>query len=481
MNSELVYLLYLKHKYLSAIFTVSNIRINSLFGNIICPMKGLIIVIFMIIPLAAGSTTYYVATNGDDQNPGTIDRPFASWQKGFDISQPGDTVYIRGGTYFPTGKHQRNVYSGVIADTKDGTADKPIRVWSYPGETPVLDCSKINQAGSRAGIYIYNSDYWHLKGLNITSVGQEKSGSFFANGIRIYSGNFNKLEGITSYANGGSGITIVYASEENYILNCDSYNNYDEFTSGKNADGIEIADIFERNGNERINTIRGCRVWDNSDDGFDHFKCEGILVIDSCWAWHNGVVPGTDREIGDGNGFKLGGTFGTPEKVPQRTLTNCLAVNHRQNGFSQQGANVNMILLNNTSYRNRGWGYEFVDFNMTDTIRNNLSFKDRGTAQTRSNQVSDHNSWQTTYKISSSDFVSLDENQLSKPRKQDGSLPQIDFLNLSADSKLIDAGIAVSKPFKGNSPDIGAFESDFHETPGRFNLFLLFINILLLP
>lgn len=425
-------------------------------------MKKILILIYSItITFSLSGKNYYVSTNGSDNYPGTIDKPFATWQKGFDFASAGDTVYIRGGMYYPNGVIGSRVFSGVYINRKKGTSSDPINIWAYPGETPVLDCRNMTQKGARVGIYLYNADYWHLKGLSITRVDQDPSGDYTANGIKIYSGNFNTLELIKSYSNGGSGITILYASEGNYILNCDAYYNYDRFTSGDNADGIEIADIFERNGDERANKIRGCRTWDNSDDGFDHFKCEGILLIDSCWAWNNGVIPGTDVQTGDGNGFKLGGTFGIPESVVQRTLTNCIAVNHRQNGFSQQSAQVRMIFYNNSSYRNGGYGFEFVKYNMADIVRNNLSYKDGATAHKKSYQISDHNSWQKGLNVSISDFVNLDESQLLRSRKPDGSLPDITFLNLSPGSGLIDAGVDIGLHFNGSAPDIGAFESQY--------------------
>ena len=44
------------------------------------------------------------------------------------------------------------------------------------------------------------------------------------------------------------------------------------------------------------------------------------------------------------------------------------------------------------------------------------------------------------------------------PRKADGSLPDVKFMHLSADSKLIDKGKDVGLPFAGSAPDLGAFE-----------------------
>ena len=60
--------------------------------------------------------------------------------------------------------------------------------------------------------------------------------------------------------------------------------------------------------------------------------------------------------------------------------------------------------------------------------------------------------------ITDDDFVSLDENLLTAPRKSDGSLPYIDFMRLVQGSDLIDAGIDIGFAFTGGAPDLGAFE-----------------------
>ena len=46
--------------------------------------------------------TYYVATNGNNNNAGTIDKPFQTIQQAAKIAQSGDTVAIRGGVYRET-------------------------------------------------------------------------------------------------------------------------------------------------------------------------------------------------------------------------------------------------------------------------------------------------------------------------------------------------------------------------------------------
>lgn len=51
---------------------------------------------------SAFATDYYVATDGNDSDAGTIGAPFATIQKAADSMAAGDTCYIRGGTYRET-------------------------------------------------------------------------------------------------------------------------------------------------------------------------------------------------------------------------------------------------------------------------------------------------------------------------------------------------------------------------------------------
>ena len=50
----------------------------------------------------------------------------------------------------------------------------------------------------------------------------------------------------------------------NKVINCDSYRNFDAVTDGENADGFAAKDRVGP-GNE----FRGCRSWQNADDGWD--------------------------------------------------------------------------------------------------------------------------------------------------------------------------------------------------------------------
>jgi hypothetical protein len=79
---------------------------------------------------------FYVAVDGDDSNPGTIDKPFATLEKARDtvryvrgrgLPEGGVTVYLRGGKYFRT-------QSFALTEADSGQAGKPIVYKRYAGE-----------------------------------------------------------------------------------------------------------------------------------------------------------------------------------------------------------------------------------------------------------------------------------------------------------------------------------------------------------
>ena len=72
---------------------------------------------------------YYVSPSGSDNNSGTLSSPWQTLGYALGKLSPGDTLYLRGGTYY---EHEINV--GV-----KGTAAAPITIQSYPGERAVID------------------------------------------------------------------------------------------------------------------------------------------------------------------------------------------------------------------------------------------------------------------------------------------------------------------------------------------------------
>ena len=69
-------------------------------------------------------SSYYVATNGSDNSAGTLDDPFRTIQEAADRAGPGDTVFIRGGTYRET-----------VRPSRSGSAGAPVTFRPYGNES----------------------------------------------------------------------------------------------------------------------------------------------------------------------------------------------------------------------------------------------------------------------------------------------------------------------------------------------------------
>ncbi len=373
----------------------------------------------------------YVAPTGSDSADGSIGTPFRTIQKGMSIAQVGDTIYLRDGIYYN---------STTIQPPRSGVAGRPINLWAYPGEIPILDFSLQPHGTSSRGIYISKS-FWSLKGLTVRYAGD--------NGIYI-TGTHNTVEGCTIFGNQDTGLQISGAGSYNVVINSDSYHNYDSATHGGNADGFD-AKLNIGPGNE----FHGCRSFDNSDDGFDMYEGQYRVIIDSCWAFHNGYNLWGDPSFqGNGNGFKLGGNY-----IPgPHWVAHSVAFDNRSKGFDQNHTTAGVTLYNNTSWRNGGPNFSFPETTAVgqDTLINNVSWQGSVTIERNALQIT--NSW-PAHTVTGADFLSSDTSLARVSRNPDWSLPTTGFLRLADGSSLIDAGTIVGFPFRGSAPDLGAFES----------------------
>ena len=79
-------------------------------------------------PLAAGPKLFVDAARGNDTNVGSERAPWRTLAHATRRLQPGDTLYLRGGTF-----HEQ------VSLTRSGTSNAPITIASFPGELAVID------------------------------------------------------------------------------------------------------------------------------------------------------------------------------------------------------------------------------------------------------------------------------------------------------------------------------------------------------
>ena len=404
----------------------------------------------LLVALPARGEERYVAPDGDDANPGSLDQPFATVERAQEAAAPGDTVWIRGGLYGFSGTSRTT----GVSFTKSGVPENPIRYFAYPDEAPVFDLFELKPQERVTGLDV-RCNWIHVRGLEVRGVRQIVVGDSW--GVRVR-GDHNVIEHLHVHDNEAPGVFITSGSD-NLILNCDSHHNYDPLEDGDNADG------FGCHSTGQGNVLRGCRAWDNSDDGFDFINAAGACTVEHSWAFRNGYIPDTDMYAPNGNGagFKAGG-YGYPPRTPasgaaRHIVRFNVAFGNRVVGFYANFHPGGIDFVHNTAFDNP------ANFDMrtpgtpsSHTLRNNIA---AGTGHTIINfdgGSDDFNSWTLPVTITADDFESLDHAEVYAPRLSDGSLPPMKLGRLRNDSDLVDRGEDRGLPFAGAAPDLGAFE-----------------------
>ncbi|MCH5203356.1 MAG: right-handed parallel beta-helix repeat-containing protein [Oscillospiraceae bacterium] len=284
--------------------------------------------------VAKDQKNLYVSPSGSSSGSGTKDDPFDVYTA-VNIAKPGQTIILMEGRY--------NLTKNLLIDRgMNGTSENPIRMISDPDakSRPVFDLQGISTM-TAAG------DYWYFYGFDVTN--SVKAGL-------VVAGNHSTFELINAYSNEDTGIYIHAKNNSNdprslwpsynLILNCTSYDNADAITGGGNADGF-AAKLTVGEGN----VFDGCVAYNNSDDGWDLFAKEssgpiGAVTIRNCIAYNNGKnLDGS--LVGDGNGFKMGGS-GIPG---EHKIYDSVAFNNDNNGIDCNSS-PNIQVYRCTSYNN---------------------------------------------------------------------------------------------------------------------------------
>ena len=453
-------------------------------------------------------------TNSSDIYPGTITQPWATWKKGFESARSGDTVYIRGGVYKPADVPLGNYIqiSKIV-----GTKANPVCIFAYPGDyesgnIPILDCS-LQEPGPTGDNTILSfgwSHHWRFFGLTIRNVYQNELGKP-SNGFYGFGTSNFHWENCTMHHIMGRG--WIHNSigdyegwtepDSTYFINCDAYNLCDSLSlngaglpnGGNNADGIFLILVAANGG---YGLIQGCRAWACSDDGL---TCDGdgYIEIKNSWSFNNGYP---DIEYSEGNAMKYG-SFGTSEdsdSLRYRKITNCITANNMHiaydpnNGLSHSWPRAEIInCVSYNDYVSAVVQNQTTEIEVNEELmifQNNVFYKPTYTpfingpwlsGNKTYRYIATSNNWQheevaalpwyfvednPNYKVTDADFLSLDWTELMRPRKADGSLPDIEFMKLAPGSDLIDRGTYVGLPYLGSAPDLGYSEyTDGTSTP----------------
>ncbi len=268
---------------------------------------------------------WYVATNGDNGNAGSIGGPFASLQYASYHALYDDTVRVQPGTYNQTvAIKQKPVYFVAVT-----SADQTI----------------IDGGGQR--VFDYNGcgpDAVYLSGLTIRN-GSSDNGA----GIKLYnSDGFLRnliVSGNTTTASNGGGLW-AYADDYTRVYTLDiinsSFNNNSAVSYGG---GLRITDIQT--------TIANCEISGNSADHYSGLAFSGEsadLTMTDCR-----IVDNTAINYGAGVGISIGASASLTRVLVADNTANTSGDTWNSGGLSAW--NNAVVTLNNCTFANNSASY----------------------------------------------------------------------------------------------------------------------------
>ncbi|GAG14591.1 unnamed protein product, partial [marine sediment metagenome] len=141
-------------KFKKNLVILSLILINVLVLSLIC-------LALTTVPISAEEKVYYVAKNGSDKNPGTLDLPWLTIQHAAETMVAGDTVLIKAGTY-----------KERVIPHNSGSADNYIVYAAYPGDRITIDGDSLSLPSEWGGLFdVSDMSYIKISGLRIINAG----------------------------------------------------------------------------------------------------------------------------------------------------------------------------------------------------------------------------------------------------------------------------------------------------------------------
>ncbi|GAA2686098.1 MULTISPECIES: sigma-70 family RNA polymerase sigma factor [Actinosynnema] len=349
-------------------------------------------------PTTATPISFFVSPKGDDGATGTEQDPFATLGRAAAVAQPGQTIYLKDGIHRPT---------EAVELTASGTPDKPITLAAAPGDHVILDAS---QVGARPMLTVRGA-HWVVRDLEIIKGP--------AGAVACISCGGSTFQRLSLHDNLGTGLAFSGSASGNLVLDGDFHHNRD--AEGREADGIAFT-----TGSGDGNTVRGCRAYDNVDDGISLGAFTGKVTLDSNWAYGNGINRwGFPRALGSGHGFDLG--TGGPHAVLRSA-----AWKNNGDGFTSTGR-AGHELSGSSAFRNAGDGFALRD--APARLRDNLALGNREQALLGDGAVAQGNTWNE--RGWGGDVLrEVDPASAEGERRADGSLPATSFLVNTKDPRV---------------------------------------------
>jgi len=382
---------------------------------------------FLLLGITASyaGQSYYVAPNGNDADgAGSIGTPWRTLAYAISVVSPGDTIFMRGGTY---------QMDEVYVDRNRGRGGAPgnyLTIKAYPGEEPVL-----NYRSRRLIIW---ADYVRVEGLYFTGTEDLWRCDAFGTGLQIVNNKFiGPQPQYGAIETGGTNILI----EGNEIVLDDGGNTRDHGIYVHAGNNITI----------RNNSIVGSQGY-------------GIHVFDQPRSTAQNVTLRLQDYVIEGNyvagsrtraGIIVAKTDAPANNsyviIENIRLQRNVIVGNTVNGLKVL-AGTGIEVYNNTFYQN-DYAQIYIEGQLNVDIKNNIFANGEGPYRQSGTVALSRNLYYPSLSTNIQDPNPLVANPLFMD-------PTSDDFHLSSPSPAIDAGVDVGLPFSGTAPDIGAYEFD---------------------
>ena len=363
----------------------------------------------------ASTATYYIdPVNGNDANPGTQSQPFRTLGQGVSVLTPGDTLYVRAGTY-------NGVTDNAIPGGTSWSA--PVTVAAYPGEQPVL----VPKSSGGFVLSFYNNQYIVIDGFMVDATGGY-------DGMRIGASSHH-IRIQNSEIKNAPQQGILIGGDDNEFLNLKLHDN------GQICEGEGLGLCHGIYIQTKRNLLERSEIYDNWGWGVHLYNTPGGAdnnVVRNNKIYNNGRSgrgPGMILSEGDGN-----------------IAYNNILWGNRKGGIQIDFGVTNPQAYNNTVYANddgSGVGGIYIgQYSSGAIIRNNIVYNNLGFGQ-----ITNDGSGTT-----------IESNLTADPQLVN---PAAGDFHLQSSSPAIDVGLTllevptdidgVSRP-QGSGYDIGAYE-----------------------
>lgn len=268
--------------------------------------------------------TYYVSAQGRVFAAGSIDDPFSRIQDGINAMEPGDTLLIRGGTYF------ESTDVSIVNHKKPGSSAAWYTIKNYPGETVVMTGNNTKIMFGKDGgdaITFNGASYWRVEGIEM----KDYTGA----GVYVYNSSNIELSNLK-------------------IHDLD----YPEYRP------IGTSGVYGEQNSSNC-TVKDCEIY-NIGLKINKPKDHGIYIGYGVSNW---TFSGNRIHDNAGAAIQM---YGEPNGGSNCTITNNFLYNNRAYGMAIGSNATNNYIYNNVFYGNNCDDVYMLENSTKNYFRNNL-------------------------------------------------------------------------------------------------------------